>query len=89
MKFLRNLRGPIVHSVYHQCCFSTKSPRDFQKLLLQMPRERTHIAEAQKQRLKIKKKSSNYVPGTVNVQVLGSGAPGSPASLYLFTDQCR
>ncbi|KAG4074978.1 hypothetical protein HA402_014557 [Bradysia odoriphaga] len=54
-----------------------------------MPREPKHIAEAQKQRLKIKQKSQNYVPGTVNVQVLGSGAPGSPATIYLFTDQFR
>ncbi len=54
-----------------------------------MPREPKHIASAQKQRLKIKEKSRNYVPGTVNIQVLGSGASGSPATLYLFTDQWR
>lgn len=54
-----------------------------------MPRDPKHIAEAQRQRIKIKQKSQNYAPGTVNLQVLGSGASGAPASLYLFTDQCR
>lgn len=50
---------------------------------------RTHIAEAQKQRHKIKEKGSRYVPGTVQLQVLGSGAAGTPSSVYLFTDQDR
>lgn len=54
-----------------------------------MSRNKTHIADAQKQRLRIKEKASRYIPGTVNLQILGSGAPGAPASLYLFTDQSR
>lgn len=54
-----------------------------------MPRNSKHIAEAQKQRLRIKEKASRYIPGTVNLQILGSGAPGSPANVYLFTDQSR
>lgn len=54
-----------------------------------MPLQRPHVAEAQKQRIRIKEKASRYIPGTVNLQILGSGAPGSPASVYLFTDQSR
>lgn len=74
--------------------FSKKSSKlntltDLNKLLLQMPRDRKHIAEAQQQRLKIKEKGLKYAPGTVNLQVLGCGAPGSPASVYLFTDHTR
>ncbi|XP_016969832.2 ribonuclease Z, mitochondrial [Drosophila rhopaloa] len=37
----------------------------------------------------LKKKLASVVPGTVNLQVLGSGANGAPASVYLFTDQAR
>ncbi|XP_004523600.1 ribonuclease Z, mitochondrial [Ceratitis capitata] len=36
-----------------------------------------------------KKKTTPYIPGTVNLQVLGAGANGSPSAIYLFTDQAR
>lgn len=36
-----------------------------------------------------KNKSTPYIPGTVTLQVLGSGSNGAPASVYLFTDQSR
>lgn len=48
-----------------------------------------HIDFVQKQQIKIKERNSKYVPGTLNLQILGSGAPGAPASVYLFTDQSR
>lgn len=48
-----------------------------------------HIAGAQKIQIKIKERNQKYVPGTLTLQVLGSGAPGAPASVYLFTDQSR
>lgn len=55
-----------------------------------MPRDPRHVAEAQKQRIKIKEKSRFHVSGTVNLQILGSGATSaSPAAVYLFTDQSR
>ncbi|CAH0751050.1 unnamed protein product, partial [Diatraea saccharalis] len=47
------------------------------------------IAEAQRQRQHIAKKSEKYCPSTVYLQVLGSGARGAPNTLYLFTDQKR
>uniref|UniRef100_A0A182P4Q1 Zinc phosphodiesterase ELAC protein 2 n=1 Tax=Anopheles epiroticus TaxID=199890 RepID=A0A182P4Q1_9DIPT len=59
------------------------------KVLSKMPLDPKHIAEAQKQRLKLKQKVSKVSPGIVNLQVLGCGAPGAPASVYLFTDQTR
>lgn len=70
---------------------SAKSAKNLKlnSLLLNMSKDRAHIAEAQKQRQKIKEKSSKYVPGTVTLQVLGSGASGTPSSVYLFTDQDR
>lgn len=54
-----------------------------------MPKEPKHIAEAQKQRRKIKEKLSKYVPGKVTLQVLGTGAKGAPRALYMFSDQSR
>ncbi|KAL1494480.1 hypothetical protein ABEB36_010074 [Hypothenemus hampei] len=54
-----------------------------------MPKEPKHIAEAQKQRIRIKQKSANYVPGKVTLQVLGTGAQGAPRSVYMFSDQNR
>ncbi|XP_048520039.1 ribonuclease Z, mitochondrial isoform X2 [Dendroctonus ponderosae] len=58
-------------------------------LLTKMPKEPTHIAVAQKQRLKIKQKSAKYTPGRVTLQILGTGANGAPGSVYLFSDQSR
>lgn len=54
-----------------------------------MPRNAKNTAELQKQRQKLKEKAQKYVPGTVSLQVLGSGAKGAPRSLYVFTDQFR
>lgn len=59
------------------------------KQLLTMPRDAKLTAELQKQRQKLKEKGQKYVPGTVSLQVLGSGAKGAPRSLYVFTDQSR
>lgn len=28
-------------------------------------------------------------PGTIYLQVIGTGAPGAPASVYIFSDQTR
>ncbi|XP_055594347.1 ribonuclease Z, mitochondrial-like [Uranotaenia lowii] len=54
-----------------------------------MPLDPKHIAEAQKQRLKLKQKIIKTAPGIVNLQIVGSGAQGAPASVYLFSDQTR
>lgn len=48
-----------------------------------------HIVVSQKQLIKIKERTQKHVPGTINLQILGCGAPGAPASVYLFTDQSR
>lgn len=52
-------------------------------------KQQKHIEIAQKQLQKAKQKSQKYVPGTINLQILGNGAKGAPASVYLFTDQSR
>lgn len=62
---------------------------NLKQLLLTMPRDTKRTAELQKQRQKLKEKGQKYVPGTVSLQVLGSGAKGAPRSLYVFTDQSR
>ncbi|XP_030751633.1 ribonuclease Z, mitochondrial isoform X3 [Sitophilus oryzae] len=54
-----------------------------------MPKEPRHVIAAQKQRIKIKQKSSKYVPGKVHLQILGTGAKGAPGAVYLFSDQSR
>lgn len=48
-----------------------------------------HIATVQKQIQKAKEKSLKYVPGTISLQIIGNGARGAPATVYLFTDQSR
>lgn len=62
---------------------------NLKQLLLSMPRDTRHTAALQKQRQKCKEKGQKYTPGTVSLQVLGSGAKGAPRSLYVFTDQSR
>lgn len=52
-------------------------------------KQQIHRATAQKQIQKAKEKSQKYVPGTINLQILGNGAKGAPSSVYLFTDQTR
>lgn len=55
-----------------------------------MPKDTTnHIERNQKQRIRIREKSKHYSPGTVNLQILGSGARGSSSSIYLFSEQAR
>lgn len=62
---------------------------DLSKLLKEMPRENKKLVEAHKHRNRIKEKGFKYIPGNVNLQVLGNGSYGSPGSIYLFTDQTR
>lgn len=72
-------------------CLSTKSIKtiNLNTLLIKMPKDHKHVLEAQRQRIKIKERNNKYIPGTVNLQVLGSGSAGTPACVYLFTDQQR
>ena len=65
------------------------SKHNLKELLLNMPRDTRHTVALQQQRQKLKEKGQKYPPGTVSLQVLGSGAKGAPRSLYVFTDQSR
>lgn len=69
--------------------YSKSVNSNLNSLLETMPKEHKHIAEAQKQRQKIKEKFIKYVPGRITLQVLGTGAEGAPRSLYVFSDQSR
>lgn len=76
-----------IHRRYSKYRCSSNS--NLNNLLIKMPKEPKHIGEAQKQRIKIKQKSSKYTPGRVTLQILGTGAKGAPRSVYLFSDQSR
>ena len=65
------------------------SQHNLKELLLTMPRDTKHAVALQQQRQKLKEKGQKYPPGTVSLQVLGSGAKGAPRSLYVFTDHSR
>ncbi|XP_066248505.1 ribonuclease Z, mitochondrial [Euwallacea similis] len=78
-----------VASIQRDYSKKRSSHSKFNELLLKMPKEHKHIAEAQMQRIKIKQKSAKYAPGKVILQVLGSGAKGAPRAVYLFSDQSR
>lgn len=69
----------------------SKSSDNFSKqyFSLKMPKPVTHTIALKNHRQKLKEKGQKYSPGTVNLQVLGSGANGAPRSLYVFTDQSR
>lgn len=70
--------------------YSKNQTRQLLEFLATMPKANSaRIAEAQRQRQIISKKSQNYGPSTIYLQVLGSGARGVPNTLYLFTDQKR
>lgn len=70
--------------------YSSDSTKKLLEFLADMPKANSaRIAEAQRQRQQISKKSDKYGPSTVYLQVLGSGARGAPNTLYLFTDQKR
>lgn len=72
---------------YYKSGNNSKKLLDF---LADMPKANSaRIAEAQRQRHAITKKGNKYAPSTVYLQVLGSGARGSPNTLYLFTDHKR
>ncbi|XP_071444662.1 ribonuclease Z, mitochondrial [Hetaerina americana] len=59
------------------------------EILMSMPKEKSARSETLQQRHKMKDKNMKYNPGSVTLQVLGSGAKGAPRSLYVFTDQSR
>lgn len=65
------------------------SKSNLRNILLTMPRSNTHVDTMRRHRIKLKEKGKKYLPGILNLQVLGSGAKGSPRALYLFTDQTR
>lgn len=61
----------------------SKASLDLQNLIMNMKKDLTPT------RLKPAKQKSKYSAANVTLQVLGSGAKGSPASLYVFSDQSR
>jgi ribonuclease Z len=70
-------------------CFRRYSSK-LVEALLKMPKDTTeHVQNAQKHRIRIREKSKFYSPGTVNIQVLGSGARGTSSAIYLFSEQSR
>lgn len=69
---------------------SYSNVKKLELLLKTMPKDLTeHVQTNQKHRLRIKEKSKFYSPGTVNIQVLGSGARGTSSCVYIFSEQSR
>jgi len=66
---------------------SFKSP--LHDLLISMPKEAVHVPLLQSQRAARKEVTSKFPAGYINLEVLGNGAKGAPAALYVFTDQTR
>lgn len=74
----------------HLLLCSRRYSQNLLDLLSKMPKDTTvHVERNQKQRIKIREKSKFYSPGTVNLQVLGSGARGTSSCIYLFSEQSR
>lgn len=70
-------------------CYKSSSSFSKPNYSVKMPKPATHTVALKNHRQKLKEKGQKYSPGTVNLQVLGSGAKGAPRSLYMFTDQSR
>ncbi|XP_058824529.1 ribonuclease Z, mitochondrial [Topomyia yanbarensis] len=86
---MHNLPTIIKFKVCYSAIRFSSTNSKLHQILALMPLDPKHIAEAQKQRLKLKQKIIKTSPGIVNLQIVGSGAPGTPASVYLFSDQTR
>lgn len=54
-----------------------------------MPKDRSYIYDLQEQRQRNRMRRSNEASGKCYLQILGSGAPGAPKSVYFFTDHDR
>lgn len=77
-----------VRSFHHtQKLSGNKSNKNLLNLLTTMPKDKSHVARLQSERQAKKITKVKYPPGTVTLQVLGSGVRGAPKSLYMFTDQ--
>jgi hypothetical protein len=71
----------------NQKVFSDRGKDRLLNLLITMPKDTSHVARLQSERQAKKISKMKYPPGTVTLQVLGSGVRGAPRSLYMFTDQ--
>lgn len=65
-----------------------KSKNNLYDVLLTMPKK-VDLKGLQEQRLARGQKARKYPPSTVYLQVVGSGAPGAPKALHVFTGHAR
>nr|XP_053646177.1 ribonuclease Z, mitochondrial-like isoform X1 [Cherax quadricarinatus] len=74
----------------HNTSYTTyhKSKNNIYNILEKMPKK-VDVKLLQGIRLARKQKVRKYPPSTVYLQVLGSGSPGSPRALYVFTEHAR
>lgn len=87
--YVKRVFSPVVST--SSCRFYKKdSTKKLLEFLADMPKGNSgRIADVQRQRQQIAKKSEKYGASTIYLQVLGSGTRGAPSTLYLFTDQKR
>ena len=85
--FQASLQGITKRPPRCRSCTSVSSNKKLLNLLTEMPKDMKHIEMLQKQRQQKKLSKTTYPPGTVRLQVLGTGARGAARALYIFTDQ--
>lgn len=74
----------------HRCWYSSSISKEINQILKQMSKLPGHDAILRREQSKLKRKAQKqHPPGKISIQVLGTGARGGPASIYLFTDQTR
>lgn len=90
-----NFRFPVINVIvcsirsFHlsRSVFKNSVKENLLNLLRKMPKDTSHVIRLQSERQAKKISKVKYPPGTVTLQVLGSGVRGAPRALYLFTDQ--
>lgn len=87
MNLSTNFRVFIVNLATRPCYYSTKSSRNITAVLQHLQLDPESIAQAK--RLRKEKAKKCTTPAHVRLHVLGTGAPGSPATLYMFTNDKR
>lgn len=70
--------------------YSSNISDEINQILQKMSQLPKHNVIAKKRQAAMARKPKvGHPPGKISVQVIGTGAPGAPASVYLFSDQKR
>lgn len=84
---LTNLLRCLKRTSTNRRWYSNDRHEDILNILDTMGKTPQHNRMAEKQRWKTEKKGKPS--DIIRVQVIGTGAPGAPASVYIFSNQAR